>query len=85
MAEMIKPKNLSTAHYIYGINVNGKEVIEVPEHLVGEFKKLGFKEVKNGGKVDTADRNKKRSSSQAVRNTRKSKNPDELIGQDIDF
>ena len=48
--KMKKPEKLKTAHWIFGVNVLGKDEVEVPEHLVAEFKKLGFEEIKKRGR-----------------------------------
>ena len=40
------PKKLKTAHWVLGYNVHGKDIIEIPENRVRDFKKLGYKEVK---------------------------------------
>ena len=40
--KMVKPKKLASAHWIFGINVKNKEVVDIPKHLVSEFRKLGF-------------------------------------------
>lgn len=42
--KMKAPKKLKTARWVYGIDVSGDEVL-VPEHLISEFEKLGFKAI----------------------------------------
>jgi hypothetical protein len=44
---MRKPKDC-TVHWIAGINVLDKEIVDVPEHFVKVFEKYGFKRI---GKV----------------------------------
>lgn len=39
---MVKPKSLKTTHWIFGINVQGSDIVCVPKHLISEFKALGF-------------------------------------------
>lgn len=40
------PKAFKTAKYVLGVDVEGKETIEVEKNLVADFLKLGFEEVK---------------------------------------
>lgn len=41
------PKKLKTAYLILGVNVQGKDVIEVSQERISLFKELGFKEIKD--------------------------------------
>lgn len=42
---MKKPEKHAMSHWIYGIDVKDKEIVEVPEHLVSLFKEEGFEVV----------------------------------------
>lgn len=59
---MRKPKKFKTAKFILGVNVEGKDIVDVPLAHVKDFVKLGFKPVKvkkeedNGTKGNKAGR-----------------------------
>jgi hypothetical protein len=78
---MKKPENLKTAHFVCGINVLNKDVVNIPEHLVNIFKNLGFKEVNNGTEMDSGNRDKEGSVTQAIGNSKRPADSDELAGQ----
>ena len=46
MVKMRKPKSHETATWVLGINVEGKDVVDVPEGLVKDFKAMGYKVVR---------------------------------------
>ncbi|WP_457641455.1 hypothetical protein [Persephonella sp.] len=44
--KMKKPEKHKSTHWIFGIDVLGKDIVDVPDHLVSLFIAEGFKEVK---------------------------------------
>jgi len=46
LVKLRTPKKLKTATFVFGLNVQGKDIIEVPEDRVALFKQLGYKEIK---------------------------------------
>jgi len=87
---MKKPEYLASASMVCGVNTRGKEIVDVPEVLVSEFLKLGFKPVEElDGEIsddsigEQEDKDKERSTSQAVRDTRESADTDGPAEQDF--
>ncbi len=59
--KMRKPKGkFQTAHLLYGVDIRGKEVVDVPEHLVSLFKAQGFKEVVGDDEGKEKEKKKRR-------------------------
>ncbi|EDP74399.1 hypothetical protein [Hydrogenivirga sp. 128-5-R1-1] len=44
--KMKKPEKHKTTHFIFGVDVKDKDIVDVPQHLVSLFKAEGFEEVK---------------------------------------
>ncbi|ADO44948.1 hypothetical protein Hydth_0548 [Hydrogenobacter thermophilus TK-6] len=42
MVKMKKPEKHEATHWIFGVDVLGKDIIEVPEYLVSLFEEEGF-------------------------------------------
>ncbi len=59
--KMRKPKGkFQTAHLLYGVDIRGKEVVDVPEHLVSLFKAQGFNQVVEDDEGKEKEKKKRR-------------------------
>jgi len=50
MIKMRKPERHKTASWVLGINVEGRNIVEVPDGLVKDFLALGYEIVKARGR-----------------------------------
>ena len=68
---MKKPKEHKTTHWLFGINVKDKDVVEVPEHLVSLFKAEGFEKIKEAKEEEAKEETKEGKGKKGNKNGKK--------------